>query len=392
MTPRGPSKRRAIFAFVLFGAVLGGYSVRAPDIQHQLNLSAGDFGLALIGLPVGIILASACLSGLVSAMGPWRAVTVFGTLFALAPVLTALAGSGPSLSLALLLQGVVLSLFNIAINLLASDVSRRTEGAVLLRCHAFWGVAMLASTALGAQLIAWGISVLSQFVAMGALFTAALIAINLRRPHSPPEAPSDRDSAAAAIRLVLPGKAVLQIFLLGAALIAVEGIMRNWVIIHIRDSVGGPAELAATSLTLFVLFQTAGRFAAATLLHRLGGRGLHRATLALCALGTAGLALAPNVWSALAATCATGLAVSTIFPQSVAALADHDTASSTDNIAAFTLLQTLAVYTAPVLFGMLSDAIGYRASFNLLSCASLLTLLIVITLQQRGTPFADFQK
>lgn len=359
--------------FVLFGAVLGSYSSRAPDIQLHLELSAGEYGLALGGLPVGIMLASLFLSDFVARLGAWRSVLSFGTAFAFCPFLAALSSSLPMLASALTVQGVMLALLSIGINLHASEVSKVSDPALVHRCHAIWGLALLAATFLGAQMVGAGIGFQEHLAGIGIASCMFLLVWRLVSPT--PRGPSQA-SLPATFRPAFPNKGVLRIFLAGIAVIAVEGITRNWLIIHIRDSIGGPAQLAALSLSLLVLGQSAGRFAAGRLLRTFGAGALHRGTLFLCAVGCLWLAVTTHVLAALVATCLVGLGVSAIFPQSVAAAAALKTGTPTGNMAAFTLLQSLAVNVAPVGFGLMTESTGHRGGFLLLAVALAATLAL----------------
>src|SRR5581483_7609211 len=92
--------------FVLYGVVLAVWVTRIPAIKQQLGLSDGMLGVALLGLPAGVLLITLIAGRLVDRAGSTRVTRAGGVAMALLLITPALAGSVAWLILSLLAFGI----------------------------------------------------------------------------------------------------------------------------------------------------------------------------------------------------------------------------------------------------------------------------------------------
>lgn len=129
--PRGLTRRRqqttvlrtARFAiaamFFVNGAVSGNWLARIPAIQHRLELSNSELGVALLGMPVGMLLITPIAGWLIACVGS-RPVVQSSNRAALVYCLTlpllALAPEQSLLAIALVLFGAINGVMCLAMN------------------------------------------------------------------------------------------------------------------------------------------------------------------------------------------------------------------------------------------------------------------------------------
>jgi len=367
---------RIMAAFALHASSAGGVYVRLPEIQAALDISEGVYGLVLLGMPLGVLIGSLTVPQRIERFGPRRLIA-FGVVVATAvQMLLALAGSAVLLAATLFAYGFVFAGANVSVNVEANRFDAATGSQIMSRCHGWWAVGFLATSLAAAGLLRLGVSPFAQFaghaVLMG-LLTAWLVL---------PMRESIRlGSAERARRFAWPGRGVILIGGWALAGILMEGVVRGWLVIYVRDSFGAPETLAALALPAVLLTQTAGRFLADGLIARSGIVAIARWSSAILGLGTIAIVVAPGVPLALAGCLLIGFGIAITMPQAFAAAARQPDRSSAESVAAFATLATLVSFMGPPLFGGLAASIGLRAAFALVLPLTLVAFAMSSVLQ-----------
>ncbi|MFI7680377.1 MFS transporter [Actinophytocola sp. NPDC049390] len=132
--------------FALNGVVIGSWAPRMPTLAEQIGASAGVLGLALLGASVGMITAASLTGRLCARFG--APVVVLGSGLATAAVLPLLAmvASPLQLGLVLVLLGASVGMLDVAMNVAAVTVIRRTGRALMPVFHAFFSFGALAGS------------------------------------------------------------------------------------------------------------------------------------------------------------------------------------------------------------------------------------------------------
>ncbi len=111
-----------------------------------------------------------------------------------------------------------------------------------------------------------------------------------------------------------------------------------------------------------------------------------RVAIALTVVSALGLALAVVVTSVplvLAGFALIGFGISTVQPQAMSAAARLGDRPASENVAAFSTLQTLVSFAAPPLFGFVASHYGVRASFAMLLPLPVIALAFARFLEPR---------
>jgi MFS family permease len=183
------SGRLSVFiVFALNGLVIGTWAPRMPALAGQIGADAGVLGLALLGGSLGMI-ASASLTGRLCARFGAR-VMILGSALASVVVLPVLAtvGSPLQLGLALVLLGASVGVLDVAMNVAAVTVIRRTARPLMPVFHAGFSFGALAGSMAAALAAGHGLGLVPHFLLVAAvtlLVTGGVIAFVPREEAAP---------------------------------------------------------------------------------------------------------------------------------------------------------------------------------------------------------------
>ena len=357
---------RVMAAFALHALPVGALFARLPEIQHALQLSEETYGLALMGMPAGVLLATVLSSSLIGRVSPKWIILIGHPLNALLTLAVIGSGSAAGMAAALALFGFAFAFGNVSINVEADRVEAAHGVRVMSRCHAWWAVGFLAVSLASAGCVALKVPPAAQ-LAGTALVVAALAALVIG-----PYRPSPPRGGLPARRFAVPSRTTAVILGFALAGVVLEHVTRGWAVIYLRDVHGAPEALAALALPVIVALTTAGRFLGDRWSARLGDAGLGRALALTTAAGVTVAVLAPSAALALLGLAAVGLGISTTMPQATSAAARLGTRPAAEGVAAFLTVQTAVGFVSPSLFGFLAGTLSLR--WALLACLPL-TLL-----------------
>jgi MFS family permease len=341
--PADPALRRLRIAltafFALDGLIFAGWVVRIPAIKEQTGASADDLGLALLGVPAGAVVTMTLTGRLCHRFGNHPVTVGAAVLLALSVLLPAHTHSALSLGLVLLAFGVGFGAVNVACNSAAVDLVAALGRPVMPSFHAAFSLGGMAGAGLGGLVAgwlspAWHLTLLSAAGLLAvALAGRALLAEPVPRPAwqpqpAEPRQPSDRaadeaadqtsdqasDEAADQARRSGARRVVAVLGFIALCTAYGEGALADWSALHLHESLGASAGVAAAGYAAFAGAMTVGRLTGTALLERLGEG---RALVAGGATASAGMllaSLAPSVALALLGFVITGLGLANIFP------------------------------------------------------------------------------
>lgn len=362
-----------MLTFTIHSTIMGGLFSRIAEVQRDLQLDAERFGLAMAGMAAGVLLGLPVSAALCDALGNRKLTMLMFAGAALAVPLVGLAPGFWALFGAVLLLGLTTSMANQAMNIEADRLALATGRPLLALSHAVWGVGFLVSSSLGALAIRVGITPLTQLYLLAALVLAGVVLIVAPFRESPPRP----HSGAPVARIALPDRANMALLGYAASGLVAEMILRNWSVIYLRDIFGAADWLAALSLPVFVLTQTAGRFALAGLAARFGVGPVAQALTLITLTGIAMMVLANGYGVAMLGCALIGLGTAATYPLAFSALARMTSRTSGESMAGFSILQNLLWLVAPPLFGMVASGVDMRFALALMAPLPVLALFHV---------------
>ncbi|WP_327191346.1 MFS transporter [Streptomyces xinghaiensis] len=328
----GPVPNRLRTALTLFfaldGFVFAGWVVRIPSVKEQTGATAGDLGLALLGVSAGAVATMTVTGRLCDRFGTARVTVASAALLSLSVALPALTHSVLALGLVLLLFGTGYGAVNVAMNSAAVDLVAALRRPVMPSFHAAFSLGGMVGAGLGG-LVAGQLSAARHLAALSLvalLVTAAAGRVLLAHPIPVPERALSRTpradsgvrtTARAPRHTTRTRRAVLLFGFIAFCTAYGEGALADWGALHLQQDLAAHPGVAAAGYALFALAMTVGRLTGTAQLLRLGRT---RALVAGGATAAAGMllgALAPTVWLALLGFAVTGLGLANVFPVAV---------------------------------------------------------------------------
>ncbi|MEV5874618.1 MFS transporter [Streptomyces sp. NPDC052101] len=370
--------------FALDGFIFAGWVVRIPAIKQQTDASAGDLGLALLGVSAGAVVTMTLIGRLCRRYGSHPVTVVCAVALSLSVSLPPLTHSAAALGVVLLLFGAAYGGINVAFNSAAVDLVAALRRPIMPTFHAAFSLGGMIGAGLGG-LVASVLSPTRHLLGLtliGLVVTAAAGRALLQEPPAPadrlPSSPMEADRAAP--RRTGSRGLVLVFGLIALCTAYGEGAMADWGALHLQQDLAASSGVAAAGYSCFALAMTVGRATGTTLLERLGRA---RTVIAGGTVAAAGMllgSLAPSAWAALIGFAVTGLGLANLFPVAV------ERAGSLTGPSGVAVASTLGyggMLLGPPAIGFMAD--WFSLATALTSVAALAAVAAVIGVATRRT-------
>lgn len=349
--------------FMLQSLTNGGVFTRIPDLQTGLGLSEGALGLALMGQPLGALLTHTLSSRIVERFGTRPMLLAGIPVLALSGLFMALAPDVVTLTAAFFVFGCSFALTNVTMNVEADRVEAATGTRVMNRCHGLWSIGFLLAALIGA--LARGLDAPPTWH-LGLVVPVAILGVyTLVLPMQKFE---PRAFAGTARKRVFAMPTLLTLALVGFGIggVLMEGGVRTWSVIFMRDSFDAPAWIDTLTLPAFLLTMSLGRFLADGWIERFGPVRVAATLIGLATAGLVVVVVSQNLYMAIAGFGLIGFGVCVSFPLTLSAAARLGDRPSSENVAAVTMVTTFSMLVAPGLLGWVAEMQGIRTAFAII--------------------------
>ena len=321
----GPGRwpRIAVTAvFVVHGLLFASWTAHIPDVKSHLGLTDGTLGFALLGAPVGSVLAMIAASWLLPRVGSSRVVQVSLVGYCAAGPLVGLTGSLAGLFAALFVWGAFQGTLDVAMNTQAIAVERTGRRVLMSGLHGSWSIGSFAGAGIGALAVSAGITLSVQLLVLG---TIALLVVGLLTTRMLPAAAEHPGSLTGAADLTDAGQRPVGrasrwsggMVLLGAIAFAsmlCEGATADWSAVYLSGPLHTSGVVPGLGYTVFSLAMVTVRLSGNRLLTRFRADRL-LPTLALVAtIGFAVALLVAQPAAALAGFFCLGIGLASVVP------------------------------------------------------------------------------
>ncbi len=361
-------------AFVVAGLAFASIIARAPALRDTLGLSAAQLGLLLLCVSIGAV-AGLPLSGpIVQRIGAARAVFAGSLSLGLGMVGVGaglLAASVPVVAPSMLLVGLGMGVWDVAMNVQGADVERALGRSLMPRLHAGFSVGTVGGAGVGALCAAAGVPLGLQVLVLAALVPLSM-AWAFRRFLPDRAAAADavgqpRASALTAWRE--PRTLLVGLMVLGFAF--TEGSANDWMAVAMVDGYGASETVGAVGFGVFVTAMTIARMAGGYALERYGRVPVLRATAVLGLAGLLLVLLGGSVLVAMAGALLWGMGAALGFPVGMSAAAD-DESRAPSRVSVVSSIGYTAFLAGPPLIGLLAEEHGIlRALFVVVGALTL---------------------
>lgn len=354
--------RTAVTAvFFLNGASFSSWYSRLPAIQDRLDLGPGAVGLALLGAPLGLLIAQPAVGALIARHGS-RPLVAAAPVWLGAVFLPALATNVITLFIAVTLVGAANGTLDISMNAQGLAVERAADRRLFSSLHAAFSFGALTGAGLAALVAGLGVPPLAHLVGTAVIAAAAALVVVRGLLPDPPggEEPGPL--------LARPNRRLALFGVIAFCVLLAEGAVFDWSGIYLStDQRAGPA-YAPLGLAAFSLTMGIGRLLADPAADRFGEASVARGGALTGALGI-GLALVPgSVTLSIVGFAVLGLGLAGVFPLTLRAAARNPATAGPD-LAAVSTFGYLGLFLGPPTIGLLAELTSLRAAL-LLVCAA----------------------
>ena len=370
--------------FLLQPLALGAWFPRIPQVQHSIGLSEGTLAFALIGMPIGLLIALIFGSKLAAQLGTRGLLTVGLTSYLAAMPLPAFATSGPMLFAALGVAGMCMAIAQLALNVTASEVEARSVRPIMNSCHGFWAIGVLLGSAIGATMAEIRVTPGLAMLIVSATSLTPLIFCAWQVTDYPLPAAEKAQTTEPK-----PSKPLIYIALFGFGVAMTEGAMADWSAVFMTNIFDASPGVAGASYTVFALCVALGRFQGDALKARYAVDNLAQCLVAIALTGLFVTLTSPFIWLSFIGIALLGLGVSLGFPLAVSAASGLRGRSSAGNVAILTQLTLCGFLIGPPMIGLIAELGNMRLGLAALYPALLLALVSARALKPQAATSSD---
>jgi len=351
--------------FFAMNVLLGSWLTRLPDLQLRLQLTEGQLGIALLGLPLGALAGNAWSRYWLSRFRVGQVAFIGIHMMMAGVLLLSAAFSMYSILFCLFLVGVADGATNVAMNTTADTLERRYRMQIMSSCHGMFSLGGFVGAICGGLASSIGLPLPWQMLILAIGLT---IFLNRYRPFV--WRISTVRSAADADQPKRLGWGRIQILLwpalIGFCIMIGEGAISDWSPLFMRQERGGGPLVAAMAYGGFSFFMALGRFSGDRIRQRVTSTQLlNGGTL----LGLTGLAIAlglPWAWTGLLGFSLTGLGFSIVVPVLFSLAARLVPHRPDQGIAFIANTAVVGFLMAPPTIGFLAEHFGLEIALSLL--------------------------
>ena len=363
-------------AFATNGLALATVISRTPAIRDGLGLSPAQLGLLLLCLSFGAVAILPVSGPVVHRLGPGRSVltaalsVTAGLVTLSASLLTGVVGGA---AVGLVLSGLGIGLWDVAMNVEGADVERRLGRAFMPRLHAAFSVGNVLGAGVSVTGAATGTPLAVQMLAVAVLLP--VVAFGCTRGFLPvPAGSGTRRRKGSGVLRAWREPRTLAIGVLVFAFAFTEGTATDWIAVALVDGHGANETIGATAFGLFVGAMTLSRLMGVRLLDRFGRVVALRATTVLALTGVAIVLFGGSAPLALVGAVLWGAGVALGFPVGMSAAAD-DPELAAARVSVASSVGYTAFLAGPPLIGLLAEHAGILRALLVVTVALVLGLL-----------------
>ena len=366
-----PATRLATrLAFLVAGFGIACWAPLIPFAKARLQVDDGVFGLLLLCLGIGSVVAM-LVTGVLSARLGSKPIIIASCLgLSLVLPTLALAATTATLGLALFAFGAFLGSLDVAMNIHAVEVERAARRPLMSGFHALFSIGGFLGATLMTFLLSVHVSALSSTVASAMLM---VIATALAWPRLLQEVRPESGRLSA-----MPHGIVVLLATLAGILFLVEGAVLDWGALLITRANLVPVAQGGLGYVVFSIAMTTGRLTGDAIAARVGDRAILFWGSLLAIAGFSILVVAPIAAIAMTGFLLIGFGAANIVPVLFRRAGTQSAMPVALAVAAITTVGYAGILLGPAAVGYVANAVGLPNAFWMLAA-----LLGVVTFTAR---------
>ena len=380
--------RRRYFApawiFASLNIIVGTWVLYLPLVRDRLGLTEAEIGLALFCFSAGLLTMIPFAARILGAAGLGRGTLCAILTFAAAMCLPVQMTSYVTLCAALYGAGLAVSLTDIGMNALVSEIEQEDEGNFMSAAHGFFSLGGVIGAGIGNEIKPYFTRPEYHFYAVFLFLAVAngVLASSYIGHRGKQRSQEKEGKFNLALVKPLLGLTVLSMLVMGS-----EGAVEHWSKLYLLDVVHiGSDRLAGYGFVTFSATMTLGRFFGDSISARVGSFALIIGGSSLAALGF-GLTLTASYAVAMVGFGLVGLGFSVIIPELFRVAGKARGISAAEGIAVVAGMGYVGFIASPAILGFLAEWQSLWASFLALMAAAMAAagLGTVLLLRRRNS-------
>ncbi|WP_370646349.1 MFS transporter [Arthrobacter sp. zg-Y238] len=370
-----------IAVFVIFGLnglVFASWAARIPAAAEDLGIGAAGVGLLLLFSAIGSVAALPLAGSVAQRIGTAGTVRAGGITTSAASLAIAAGlslGSIPLTGAGLLVFGVGIAGWDVAMNLEGADVERRVGRTVMPKFHGAFSAGAFVGAMIGAVLSALGVSLSLHLLGILTVVCIAVLIVPrnfLQLPHHASAGGADATANPSRFGAWREGRTLLiGVVVMGAAL--TEGAANDWVAKATVDGLGTSESAGAVMFGIFVAAMTLTRWFGARLIDRMGRVPALRVCMSASLAGLLLFVFAPNLGLAALGAVLWGIGAALGFPMGMSA-AGEDPVHAAGRVSVVSTIGYMAFFVGPPVLGFLGEHWGVRNALLVVGAAMLVSI------------------
>lgn len=278
-------RNSVVSAFFVQGFLFASWTAHIPHIKDHLHLGDGSLGIALLGAPIGSMLAMLAVSRLLPKFGSRRVVRVALVGYCLAGPVVGLSTSLLTFFIAFLLWGIFQGSFDVSMNAQAIAVEGRVGRRLMPGFHGSWSMGSLAGAGVGVLGVGLGWSLSEQLLIFA---VPCLVVAGWLSTRMIPDDQAPLNAEATKVRRGLLQKAIVVLAAIAFADMFCEGAVADWTAVYLHGTLHTSAVVAGVGYAAYLLIMMTVRLLGNKVMNRFP---VHLALPLLAIVGSVGLAV-----------------------------------------------------------------------------------------------------
>jgi len=366
-------KRRIALSslFFLAGLSFASWASRIPDFQQNFDLTEGELGTLLLGMPIGSLIALPLAGWAVDKYGS-RMVIIFGSIaYGISLLSLGYMGNIFQLGIAVIVFGMVGNMMNISLNTQALLVEDSYGRSILGSFHGLWSLAGFAGAGIGALMIKLDLAPNRHYwVVLGIMMLILLFTYDFLFKE-------EKSKGGGGLVLKKPDAILLRVGLVGFFGMMCEGCMFDWSGVYIKKVVIAPADLVPFGYVAFMGAMASGRFFSDILANKWGKIVMLRISGGLIGVGLLLAVAFPMFATVIAGFLLVGIGTASVIPLSYS-IAGRSTMYSPG--IALALVSTISFFgflLGPPMIGFIAELFDLKVSFAVMALMGMCIAILV---------------
>ena len=355
-------------AFFAAGFAMGCCAPFFPFIKENVSADKSEFGLLLLCLGIGAIIAMP-ITGIVSAKrGSKPMILLGGFLMALLIPILVVVESQSILAIIIFLLGASLGTLDVAMNVHAVEVEKIEKRSLMSNFHAQFSIGGLIGAGLMTVFLFFGFSILiSSFVSASITFIAMTLTVNRLLNVSTVEK----------TKFMLPKGVVILLAIFAAIIFLIEGAVVDWGALLIIDRELTTPESAGIGYILFSVAMVIARLLGDGIVKAIGEFKVLIFGVIITILGILIIVLSNITIIALSGFMFIGLGVANLVPIFFSAAGRQSVMPPAIAIASVTTTGYAGILLGPVIIGYVAEVTSLSIGFSIL--IPLIVLIVIFS-------------